>query len=213
MKPLHGTKVAIKEIVTGKLNKKLEERVGCDTSAVINILAHRDASQRALIENEYKIMYSEELTKKLSSELSGNVKSYFGSLILLEGDAIILKDALTTDIDLKAATEVICSRTPSQIQHLKQLYHTLFGSYLEHAIQTQTSGDLGQLLLAYLSTPRSHGFEVDRTMVDHYAKALFKAGEKRLGTDEKSSEPFSVEEVELIWPLLVLRIIICTGTH
>nr|GFB40897.1 annexin D5-like [Tanacetum cinerariifolium] len=27
--------------------------------------------------------------------------------------------------------------------------------------------------------------EVDRTMADHDAKALFKAGEKRHGTDEK----------------------------
>ncbi|KAI3730471.1 hypothetical protein L1987_61641 [Smallanthus sonchifolius] len=133
--------------------------LGCDTSAVINILAHRDASQRALIENEYKIMYSEDLTKRLSSELSGNLKK----AVLLwmpdpaRRDAMILKETLTTDIDLKAATEVICSRTPTQLQHLKQLYHVLFGSHLEHDIQTQTSGDLGQFLLAYLSTPRSEG--------------------------------------------------------
>lgn len=43
-----------------------------------------------------------------------------------------------------------------------------------------------QLLLAYLSTPRSEGLEVDRRMVDLDAKSLFKAGEKRLGTDEKT---------------------------
>jgi hypothetical protein len=49
---------------------------GCDTAAVINILAHRDATQRALIQQEYRTMYSEELNKRLSSELSGNVKVY-----------------------------------------------------------------------------------------------------------------------------------------
>ncbi|KAI3778743.1 hypothetical protein L2E82_08126 [Cichorium intybus] len=162
--------------------------LGCDSSAVINILAHRNSSQRALIENEYKLMYSEELSKRLSSELSGNLKK----AVLLwmpdpaRRDAMILRDALTTNIDLKAATEVICSRTPSQLQHLKQLYHALYGVYLEHAVQAQTSGDHGQLLLAYLSTPRSEGLEVDRTMVDYDAKSLFKAGEKRLGTDEKT---------------------------
>lgn len=48
--------------------------MGCDTAAVISILAHRDASQRALIENEYKMMYSEDLHKRLSRELSGNLK-------------------------------------------------------------------------------------------------------------------------------------------
>ncbi|GJS38900.1 ty3-gypsy retrotransposon protein [Tanacetum coccineum] len=123
--------------------------LGCDTAAVVNILAHRDASQRALIENEYKTMYHEDLTKRLSSELSGNVKK----AVLLwmpdpaRRDAMILHDALTTDIDLKAATEVICSRTPSQIQYLKQLYHQLYGTYIEHAIQAQTSGDLEQFVL------------------------------------------------------------------
>ncbi|KAK1416306.1 hypothetical protein QVD17_32095 [Tagetes erecta] len=163
--------------------------LGCDTSAVIHILAHRDASQRALIEYEYKVMYVEDLTKRLSSELSGHLKK---AVVLwmpdpTRRDAIILKDALINDaVDMKAATEVICSRSPSQIQQLKQSYHALHGGYLEHDVQAHTSGDHGQLLLAYLSIPRSEGLELDRTMVDHDAKALYEAGEKRLGTDEKT---------------------------
>ncbi|KAJ0726715.1 putative annexin [Helianthus annuus] len=159
---------------------------GCDTSAVVSILAHRDASQRALIEHEYKAMYSEDLSKRLTKELSGNIKK----AILLwmpdpaRRDAIVLHEALHTNIDLKAVTEVICSRTPSQLLHLKHLYVSLFGVYLEHDIQSQTSGDHEKLLLAYLSTPRSEGPEFDPRLVEHDAKALYKAGEKRLGTDE-----------------------------
>jgi annexin D len=42
------------------------------------------------------------------------------------------------------------------------------------------------LLLAYLSTVRYEGPQIDRATVEHDAKALFKAGEKRLGTDEKT---------------------------
>ncbi|KAI3778744.1 hypothetical protein L2E82_08127 [Cichorium intybus] len=161
---------------------------GCDTSAVINILAHRDSSQRPLIENEYKSMYSEELTKRLSSELSGDLKK---AVILwiadpARRDAMILRDALATDIDLRAATEVICSRTPSQLQQLKHLYYAIYGVYLEHDVQAQTSGDHGQLLLEYLSIQRYEGPEVDGTMVDCDARSLFKAGEKRIGTDEKT---------------------------
>ena len=56
-------------------------------------------------------------------------------------DAEILRQGLSTSIDLVAVTEVLCSRTPSQLQHLKQLYHSKFGVYLEHDIQQQTSGD------------------------------------------------------------------------
>jgi hypothetical protein len=41
-------------------------------------------------------------------------------------------------------------------------------------------------LLAYVSTPRYEGLEVDRAMTEKDAKSLFKAGEKKLGTDEKT---------------------------
>lgn len=47
---------------------------GCDTETVVHILAHRNATQRGLIQQEYRTMYSGELVKRLSSELSGNVK-------------------------------------------------------------------------------------------------------------------------------------------
>lgn len=41
-----------------------------------------------------------------------------------------------------------------------------------------------QLLLAYVSKPRYEGPEIDRNLVEIDAKALYKAGEKRWGTDE-----------------------------
>ena len=49
---------------------------GCDKAAVVEILAHRDARQRALIQEEYRLMFPREifLLKRLSSKLSGNLK-------------------------------------------------------------------------------------------------------------------------------------------
>ncbi|KAL7149604.1 hypothetical protein ABFS83_05G052400 [Erythranthe nasuta] len=161
---------------------------GCDTAAVVNILAHRDATQRALIEHEYRAMYSEELSKRLASELRGDIER----AILLwmpdpaVRDATIVRKALTGDVvNLKVATEVICSRTSTQVQHLKQIYHARFHSYLERDIEYQASGDLQKLLLACVSAVRYEGPEVDRAMAEHDAKSLYKAGEKKLGTDEK----------------------------
>uniref|UniRef100_A0A0D9XDF2 Annexin n=1 Tax=Leersia perrieri TaxID=77586 RepID=A0A0D9XDF2_9ORYZ len=102
-------------------------------------------------------------------------------------DATVLREALSGDtIDLRAATEIICSRTPSQLQIMKQTYHAKFGTYLEHDIGQRTSGDHQKLLLAYVGIPRYEGPEVDPTIVTHDAKDLYKAGEKRLGTDEKT---------------------------
>ena len=45
---------------------------------------------------------------------------------------------------------------------------------------------LSQILLAYISIPRHEGLEVIKEMAEKDAKVLYKAGEKRLGTDEKT---------------------------
>ena len=41
---------------------------------IVNILGHRNATQRALIQQEYRTMYSEDLDQRLSSELSGDLQ-------------------------------------------------------------------------------------------------------------------------------------------
>ncbi|KAJ6812724.1 annexin D5 [Iris pallida] len=161
---------------------------GCDSSTVVNILAHRDATQRSLIQQEYRTMYSEELTTRLSKELSGNLKKAMLLWVLDPAgrDATLVREALSGGvIDLRAATEVLCSRTPTQIQIIKQTYLAKFGAYLEHDIQYQTSGDHQKLLLSFIGIVRYEGLEVDPTIVAKDAKDLYKAGEKKLGTDEK----------------------------
>ncbi|XP_021753035.1 annexin D5-like [Chenopodium quinoa] len=158
---------------------------GCDTATVINILAHRDATQRGFIQQEYRALYSEDILQRLSKELSGKLEN--AVLLWMQDpasrDAVVLRQALIAN-DLRGATEVICSRTPSQIQTFKQIYHAKFGTYLEHDLEKHTSGDHKKLLLAYISIQRYEGYEVDTMMAENDAKTLYRAGEKRLGTDE-----------------------------
>ena len=62
-------------------------------------------------------------------------------------DATVVRKALSGNvIDLKAATEVICSRTSTQIQHFKQIYYAMFGVLLESDIEFQASGDLKKVI-------------------------------------------------------------------
>lgn len=161
--------------------------LGCDTPVVINILAHRDATQRALIQQEYRLMYSEDLLKRLASELHGKLERAVLLWILdpAARDATAIRQAYVA-ADLRALTEIICSRTPSQIQLIKQHYHSQVGIHLEEEIQQQTPDDHQKLLLTYVSTARYEGPEVGREEAVKDAKALFKAGEKKWGTDEKT---------------------------
>ena len=57
-------------------------------------------------------------------------------------DAVIVNKALSGDIfDANVAVEVICSRSPSQIHTIKQLYYSKFGKMLENDLRARTRGD------------------------------------------------------------------------
>ncbi|KAI3823180.1 hypothetical protein L1987_04612 [Smallanthus sonchifolius] len=162
--------------------------LGCDKPAVIGILAHRDATQREYIRQEYRTMYSDDILKRLASELSGHLQIAV-SLWMPDPaarDAAILKKGLTRNfINLVAVTEIICTRTSSQLQAVTKIYHSTFGTQLDYDLKLQIFGDTQKILLACISKQRYEGMEVDREMAAKDAKALYKAGEKRLGTDEK----------------------------
>jgi hypothetical protein len=156
---------------------------------VISILAHRDATQRALIQQEYRAVFNQDLARRIASELSGHHKR--GMLLWIldpaARDATILKQALTGDItDLRAATEIVCSRTPSQLHIMRQTYRARFGCHVEHDVTERTSGDHQRLLLAYLAIPRCEGAAADQAAAALDARDLYRAGERRLGTDERA---------------------------
>ncbi|KAF0899278.1 hypothetical protein E2562_015929 [Oryza meyeriana var. granulata] len=163
--------------------------LGCDSTTVIAILAHRDASQRALIQHQYMVIYHQDLLHRLASELSGHHKRAMLLWVLdpAARDATILHQALNGDVtDLRAATEVVCSRTPSQLHVVRQAYLARFGGHLEHHVAGRTSGDHQRLLLTYLRVPRYEGLEVDAAAAARDARELYRAGERRLGTDERT---------------------------
>lgn len=59
------------------------------------------------------------------------------------------RQALEGDVDLKAASEVICSRTPSQIRQFKQIYFSNFSVGLEDDIASEASGEQQKASPAY----------------------------------------------------------------
>lgn len=67
-------------------------------------------------------------------------------------DATVVRKALSGDvIGLQVATEVICSRTSSQIQVFKQAYYARYGLHLENDIDYQASGDHQKVTFTFSS--------------------------------------------------------------
>ncbi|MCO5581912.1 hypothetical protein L7F22_035801 [Adiantum nelumboides] len=159
----------------------------CDDEKVIEILGHRNDVQRHELRQAYTNLYASNLLQKLQAELGGN----FERAVLLwmedaaDRDAIIIRDALegwgTKDI---ALIEMICTRTKSQLQAIRQAYNTRFYRSLDEDIASDTSGDYKKLLLAYLNNYRPETPQVNMQLAQADCMELYRAGEGRLGTDE-----------------------------
>ncbi|KAJ0242889.1 Annexin D5 [Hirschfeldia incana] len=162
---------------------------GCDASVIINILAHRNATQRALIEQEYETKFSDDLRKRLQSELHGHLKK---ALLLwmpeaVERDASILKQALRGAVtDHKAVAEIICTRSGSQLRQIKQVYLNTFGVRVEQDVESEASGNHKRVLLAYLNTTRYEGPEIDDKIVEDDARVLKKAVARKHKSDDQT---------------------------
>ncbi|XP_033139582.1 annexin D5 isoform X1 [Brassica rapa] len=162
---------------------------GCDASVIINILAHRNAMQRALIEQEYETKFSDDLRKRLQSELHGHLKK---ALLLwmpeaVERDASILKQALRGAVtDHKAVAEIICTRSGSQLRQIKQVYLNTFGVRVEQDVESEASGNHKRVLLAYLNTTRYEGPEIDDKIVENDARVLKKAVARKHKSDDQT---------------------------
>ena len=161
--------------------------VGTDEQAIINVIAHTNASERAIIRNMYTQTYGENLIKRLEAETSSDFqKCVVGAFMTpTEYDAYCLYRAMKgLGTNEGVLSEIIGSRTPYELALIKQNYQMNYGESLERAIEGDTSGDYRNLLLACLACRRSMSPTPDAAGCQVDAAALYNAGEGRWGTDE-----------------------------
>jgi len=167
--------------------RKAMKGFGTDEKAIIDILAYRSNEQRQQIKLTYKTMFGRDLIKDLKSELGGKFEDVILGLMQTpaEYDASEIRKAISglgTDED--ALVEILCTRNNKQIQEIRATYKTLFKRDLEKDIRGDTSGHFEKLLVSMSAGGRMENMGVDPGRAAEDAKALYDAGEKRLGTDE-----------------------------
>ncbi|KAM7529268.1 hypothetical protein LguiB_032678 [Lonicera macranthoides] len=161
---------------------------GTNESLIIQILAHRNAAQRKLIQETYATAYGEDLLKDLDSELSSD----FQRAVLLwtlhpaERDAYLANEAtkrLTSNNWV--LLEIACTRSPSDLFMARKAYHARYKKSLEEDVAYHTTGDVRKLLVPLASAFRYEGDEVNMTLAKTEAKILHEKISHKAYNDEE----------------------------
>lgn len=162
--------------------------LGTDEAKIIGVVAHRSNAQRQELKKIYAQMWGKELIAALKSELGGHFEDAVLALFKTpaEFDAWSLHDAMsgagTTESTL---IEIMCSRTNEELKDIIAKYKFLYKKDLAKELQSETSGYFKRLLYSLAQASRPGPEEgVCEEKANEDAQALYKAGEKSLGTDE-----------------------------
>ncbi|XP_019619915.1 PREDICTED: annexin A7-like [Branchiostoma belcheri] len=186
----HGTVVAAANFDAeedAKILRKAMKGMGTDEKAILELLAERSNAQRQKIKLQFKTMYGKDLIQDLKSELSGDFKESVMALFVptTEYDAWCLNNAMVgLGTNEEVLIEILCTRTNEEIAEIVRVYREKFKRDLEKDVVGDTSGHFKRLLVSMTTANRDEVKEVDYEKAVKEAKELYKAGEKKWGTDE-----------------------------
>uniref|UniRef100_A0A3B4EML7 Annexin n=1 Tax=Pygocentrus nattereri TaxID=42514 RepID=A0A3B4EML7_PYGNA len=162
------------------LQKAIETK-GVDETAITDILASRTNAQR----QEIKAAYERDTGKETLEILRSHYEDVVLALLMTPAqfDAHELKQAMKgLGTKEKVLCEILGTRSNQEIRLIKAAFKEAYGEELEHDIKGDTSGCFQTALLALCKATRSEDSNIDDGLAKSDAKALFEAGEKRLGT-------------------------------
>lgn len=147
---------------------------GTDEKKIINLLAHRNAEQRMLINKTYQELCKEDLIKRLESELTGEFEKAVYRWVFppVEREAIIANVAVKKKIDYRVIVETACVNSPGELLDVKQAYQARYKHSLEEDVAANSTGDLRKFLVALVGTYRYNGDEIDVGLASSEAKIL-----------------------------------------
>jgi len=161
--------------------------LGTDEDEIIEVIGKRTSDERQEISAIYKQSYGQDLEDDLKSELGGNFEKAVIALMTKprKYDVKELKDAMKgAGTDEATLIEILCSRSNDEIDEIKQLYESEYGSTLEDDVQGDTSGYFRRLLVSQVNAGRDDTDDVDDDLAQAEAQEILEAGEEAWGTDE-----------------------------
>jgi len=167
--------------------RKAVRGLGTDDDALIKIISRLTADQRDAVACAYEKKYKRSLVEDVNEDTTGRYRQLLEKLLLPRSYSMSMAlhetmEHLGTD-DYQLITLMACF--PHLVPEAVTTYKKMFKTDLVADIKSEASGDYRDTLVALAERkPPVEGF-VDAALVPVDVEALYKAGEKRLGTDDK----------------------------
>jgi len=168
--------------------KEAMHGIGTNDTVLIDIIGHRDRIQRTMIVEEYRRSIGGDLLKDLESETSGNYRKVLLKLMMPRDQMLaeLLHEALDGSGTNDGVVIDIMTQFPYEMPAISAAYQKKYGKPLEKDLKGDTSGSYEDALVALLNTPRPAPGFVDPTAAATAAETFYKAGEGRIGTNERT---------------------------
>ncbi|TRY85666.1 hypothetical protein DNTS_020365 [Danionella cerebrum] len=167
--------------------RKAIEGLGTTEKTLIEILTQRSSSQKLAISKAYQ-----DTTKRiLVNDLKGDTHGEFEKVLValarppeVNDAKWMIKAMKGVGTDDNVVIEILSSRTNKQIRDLSAAMAEQTKKTLTQSIKHEVSGHYGKAILKLAEASRDENPSVNPNQAKEDAMALYKAGEKRLGTDE-----------------------------
>ncbi|CAF0853823.1 unnamed protein product [Brachionus calyciflorus] len=159
---------------------------GTDETTLIDVLCRRTWQQRQEIAHAFKTGYGKDLLKNIKDETKGNFELVFKALLYTPSQLEahdVKKSIERAGTDEEALVDVICTKTNSEMMQLKAAYQQMYHGNLEKDVGSDASGYFKRFLVSLMASHRSEN-PPDYQRAAQQARALYSAGEKRIGTNE-----------------------------
>jgi hypothetical protein len=159
---------------------------GTNDSVLINILGNRSKEHLQQVQLMYESLHKKTLEHDLRGDTSLNYGKLARYLLLLPLQLKItyLRDSMK-GISTGAGTyeggliDVICMSSNAELAQIKAMYPGL-----EKEVEKETSGNFRKVLMELLKCKRDESIVVNERNAEADADAFYRAGEKKLGTDD-----------------------------
>jgi len=167
--------------------KQAMKGLGTDDETVINVICNRTNEQLVFLNQEYKKMFGKTLRKAIKSETSGDYRDVLLGLIMPRPQWIAKQIHAAVDragTDEGCLIDLLVFSPRHVLDAANHFYEKKYKHSIAHAVGDDTSGDFKKALLKLIQSNRDVP-EGPPQAAAADAHMLYKAGEGKIGTDEK----------------------------